>query len=239
MKKKKKKQRSNEDIDPPSLKLVTKIQKYMARSAADKLDGLLHKLRRSERKRLVSLENQLGESLLHQACRSGQESIVDILLKHGARTEGRDYGGNTPAHLAASAGHMDILMQLLQSNKPPDIDIMNDEGVSIQALADRALGMPTSITAPVRGRAAGHGPRDGSESEGGSDGSMEWRRKLREAESDAEGVVDGEHGLNEGGWGPEQGLGGHTPQEESEDAWADRMWAEMSRRRRAAADQAA
>ena len=39
---------------------------------------------------------------------------MDLLLAHGADVQAEDFKGNTPAHIAASHGHILLLTKLLQ-----------------------------------------------------------------------------------------------------------------------------
>lgn len=50
-----------------------------------------------------------GFSLLHWACKEGQQSIVDILLSRGCRHSPTNLGDDTPLHLAAAHNHRDIV----------------------------------------------------------------------------------------------------------------------------------
>lgn len=101
--------------------------------------------------------------------------------------------GNTPAHLAAQAGHLVAVTQLLQASQPPDIDeCVNNRGVSIRQAVEAALGVTAGqggdVTAGVsqlmQGRAGvAHYAADREEEE---DEEEAWRRRLREEASDDE-----------------------------------------------------
>lgn len=56
-----------------------------------------------------------GFSLLHWACKEGQQSIVDILLARGCRVSPTNLGDDTPLHLAAAHDHRDIVCAVCTS----------------------------------------------------------------------------------------------------------------------------
>lgn len=53
--------------------------------------------------------------ILGQACRHGHMPTVRLLLRRGADAGLGDVRGDTPAHLAARHGHLDLLAELLQA----------------------------------------------------------------------------------------------------------------------------
>jgi NF-kappa-B inhibitor-like protein 1 len=57
--------------------------------------------------------------LLLQACRHGHLAAARLLLRRGADAGLGDRRGDTPAHLAARHGHLDLLAALLQSGGAP------------------------------------------------------------------------------------------------------------------------
>jgi NF-kappa-B inhibitor-like protein 1 len=57
--------------------------------------------------------------LLLQACRHGHLAAARLLLRRGADAGLGDRRGDTPAHLAARHGHLDLLAALLQSGGHP------------------------------------------------------------------------------------------------------------------------
>ncbi|KAK1973600.1 ankyrin repeat-containing domain protein, partial [Colletotrichum cereale] len=59
-----------------------------------------------------------GRTALHRAVSSGNESIVDLLLRQGANASLQDESGKTPLHLAAECGRKEIVARLLE--KLPD-----------------------------------------------------------------------------------------------------------------------
>ncbi|XP_078492473.1 tonsoku-like protein [Ciona intestinalis] len=69
--------------------------------------------RRSKRA-LVSKQNCLGETGLHQACIGGDLKRVQLLIKQGHQVNPRDFCGWTPLHEASNHGHEDIVEYLLQ-----------------------------------------------------------------------------------------------------------------------------
>merc|ERR1719354_1143521 len=73
---------------------------------------------------------------MHIASSSGNDAIVRCLIKHGARTDIRDYRGNLPAHMASKyvldnfklyKSHQDLLKPLIKGF-PDGIDEKNDKG---------------------------------------------------------------------------------------------------------------
>ncbi len=77
--------------------------------------------------------------VLAQASRFGHLDVVDLLLEDGADTNVADRNGNLAAHIAAIRGHLHVLAALLQSRTPPNIDLANDQGVTVRDLAARAM----------------------------------------------------------------------------------------------------
>uniref|UniRef100_F6W3X7 Uncharacterized protein n=4 Tax=Ciona intestinalis TaxID=7719 RepID=F6W3X7_CIOIN len=69
--------------------------------------------RRSKRA-LISKQNCLGETGLHQACIGGDLKRVQLLIKQGHQVNPRDFCGWTPLHEASNHGHEDIVEYLLQ-----------------------------------------------------------------------------------------------------------------------------
>ncbi len=74
-----------------------------------------------------------------QACRHGHLDVVDLLLKHGGVVDAQDLQGNTPGHLAAKNKHLLVVSALLQSRRPPNLALRNDQGISLHSLVTAAL----------------------------------------------------------------------------------------------------
>ncbi|CAG0913637.1 unnamed protein product [Notodromas monacha] len=67
-----------------------------------------------------------GFSPLHWASWSGHGSIVDLLIKRGARVNATNRGDDTALHLAAAHGHRDVLHMLLRNKA--DVNAVNEHG---------------------------------------------------------------------------------------------------------------
>ncbi|XP_046565258.1 ankyrin repeat and KH domain-containing protein 1-like [Haliotis rubra] len=67
-----------------------------------------------------------GSLPLCEACRSGNEWAVDILLLSGADVNVRDKNKCTPVYIAASHGHKSILQKLL--DRKADVNVKNLQG---------------------------------------------------------------------------------------------------------------
>lgn len=51
---------------------------------------------------------QNHDSLLHIACKSGDDAVVALLIDHGIDLDATNKEGSTPLHIAAKYGHIDI-----------------------------------------------------------------------------------------------------------------------------------
>lgn len=65
----------------------------------------------------VIIKNDRGETLLHNAVESGHVKAAQILLKNGADFKIQDKEGNTPVHLAAKKGNVEMLSLFLDLDK--------------------------------------------------------------------------------------------------------------------------
>jgi ankyrin repeat protein len=63
----------------------------------------------------VNVQDNGGDTPLHDAARRGQKDIVELLLAKGADTNARDNSGRTPADEAVRRGHEEIV-KLLQKH---------------------------------------------------------------------------------------------------------------------------
>ena len=71
-----------------------------------------------------------GKSL-HQAVAAGNITEVEQMVKAGASLKGRDKDGNTPLHVAAAKGQVDMLKYLMAQ---PDVDVNVQESRGSTAL---------------------------------------------------------------------------------------------------------
>ncbi|PNH06427.1 hypothetical protein TSOC_007183 [Tetrabaena socialis] len=188
-----------------------------------------------------------------QACACGNTGAVALLLSHGARAAAVDAAGDAPAHLAARGGQLEALAEVMQAPDAPALDSRGSDGLLLKQAMARALGgalggggtgggAALRLQGPTGVGAAGGGA--GRQESGGEDGGEEdedeaqWRRRLREEYSDGEGADwgGGGGGGEDGSWaGWSDGAAARWAEAETEDAWADRLWSQMQRRRSAAA----
>lgn len=77
--------------------------------------------------------NAAGDTALIAAAAKGQESVVRLLLKHGANIEENDNGGRTPLLCAAWLGQTPIVELLLESGA--NLDAEDHSGLGAPALA--------------------------------------------------------------------------------------------------------
>ena len=71
-------------------------------------------------KRLLPLLSRLdGVYSVFEAARAGDETVLDKRLAEGSSVNERDEVGNTPMHVAASAGKVDMVIHLLQRGADP------------------------------------------------------------------------------------------------------------------------
>lgn len=72
---------------------------------------------------LVDLCDKNGRTALHYASCRGFEDCVTSLLDAKASPYQKDYLGKTPFHLAAAAGHVNVLKQLMPQDNEPLVDL--------------------------------------------------------------------------------------------------------------------
>jgi ankyrin repeat protein len=65
---------------------------------------------------MFTVQVQDGSTALFMAAQAGHYNIVDILIRHGARTDVSRADGATPLFKAAHKGHVDIVLLLLDNN---------------------------------------------------------------------------------------------------------------------------
>lgn len=140
---------------------------------------------------------------------------------------------------------MSCARSYLQGSNPPDIDSTNARGVSIRECVEHLLTAPSTGHGDGMSRAAA-AHEQASE---GEDEEEAWARRLREEASDDEGVCVGGGRWGRGGEAEEEsnawadwhnttacGSRNGGANGETEEEWADRMWAEMLGRRRRATE---
>uniref|UniRef100_A0AAQ5YPC5 CARD- and ANK-containing Inflammasome Adaptor Protein n=1 Tax=Amphiprion ocellaris TaxID=80972 RepID=A0AAQ5YPC5_AMPOC len=64
----------------------------------------------------INTVNTSNETLLHAAAEHGHLSIIQLLIRKGARLDLQDNAGHTALHKAASRGHTDIMRVLIKSH---------------------------------------------------------------------------------------------------------------------------
>ena len=88
----------------------------------------LSKLLRDERFGLAQVQDEDGVFLIHEAARAGQRQSCECLLQHGSPHAPRTaVQGETPAHLAAAAGHQELAEWL--SSTLPAVLFLDVDGV--------------------------------------------------------------------------------------------------------------
>ncbi|XP_062588305.1 ankyrin repeat domain-containing protein 50-like [Saccostrea cucullata] len=70
-----------------------------------------------------------GESLLHSACKSGYDIMVQFLLNKGININTRDTKGNSPLWYACSNGHEGTVKLLLTNGA--NVNLSNDKGFTV------------------------------------------------------------------------------------------------------------
>ena len=63
----------------------------------------------------VNAVNSLQESLLHVSAEHGHLSLLELLLRRGARLDLKDQEGRTPLHRAANRGHGEVVRALMKA----------------------------------------------------------------------------------------------------------------------------
>lgn len=99
--------------------------------------------------------NRDGWTPLHYAAAGGDNEIVRLLLKHGAKIDAlspRASGAYTPLMMAAREGHDSTALLLIDSGANPGLT--NSEGLTPAQLAERAG--KTQVAAAIAARAARH-----------------------------------------------------------------------------------
>jgi ankyrin repeat protein len=78
--------------------------------------------------------NYKGSTPLPRAPDMGSlDEVAQLLLDHGADVHARDKSGNTPLHLAATCGHLEVVRKLLKLNA--EVNSRDDEGSTPLLLA--------------------------------------------------------------------------------------------------------
>ncbi|KAL2826479.1 ankyrin repeat-containing domain protein [Aspergillus cavernicola] len=79
-----------------------------------------------------------GITPLHRAAQNGHETVVDLLLQHGARPNEVDYKAMTPLHHAAQRGHTEVISTVWRHicrGVPVDLDVAGRNGMTPLMLA--------------------------------------------------------------------------------------------------------
>lgn len=64
-----------------------------------------------------AMAHRVGRPLLHIAAEFGHAPIINLLIKdHKAHVNGKDEDGNTPLHIAALRGHLDVVKMLVEND---------------------------------------------------------------------------------------------------------------------------
>lgn len=82
---------------------------------ADTINAALSEDRSVARRRF-----RRGQSLLHQAARSGHRELAMMLIDHGADPNQKDVWGDTPLHMAARSGHQSTARSLVELGARPN-----------------------------------------------------------------------------------------------------------------------
>lgn len=80
------------------------------------------------------VRQKLSESLMHIACREGDEEVVKELLEQNFKMDLQDQAGNTPLHMACINGNLKILASVAEKSRN-SINLANKKGDSPLHLA--------------------------------------------------------------------------------------------------------
>lgn len=85
----------------------------------------------------INTVNSTNETLLHVAAEHGQLSVIELLIRKGARLDLRDNKGHTALHRASSKGHTDIVRALTKAGAPNyTLDVQNEKSQPAKVLVD-------------------------------------------------------------------------------------------------------
>ncbi|XP_071797298.1 NF-kappa-B inhibitor-like protein 1 [Asterias amurensis] len=176
-------------------------------------------LKRHHRFDLNVVTSRLQRTLLHVACASGDDAVLRVLLKHGARVDVQDIEGDTPLHLALQRvlhGHRhafeDLVIPILKSCPPNILDVANNRGHTCRQLLRDADQLQQESSEHLSQDSA-----EASEEELKRKEEAEWRARVQE-EWETAGMWE------ENTTWDEQGYNGQS--KESYDEWASRIASE-------------
>jgi ankyrin repeat protein len=102
---------------------AAKIHQYAVRGQSKKLSRFL-----AENRHVIdSIDNEMGETVLHAACRLGLRDMVLMLLVRGANINSGNRTGFTPLHVALQSGEDEIAVLLLKNGANTAIKPQNKE----------------------------------------------------------------------------------------------------------------
>ena len=71
----------------------------------------------------INVENENGETALHQAAFYGSEVALDWLLKQKAIVDKTTKYGETPLHFGCRAGHKQSVLMLLEAGASLEVEV--------------------------------------------------------------------------------------------------------------------
>ncbi|KAM7388513.1 hypothetical protein PAMP_024683 [Pampus punctatissimus] len=101
----------SEDHEPAQNKSESFIHTIVSDGEVALVDDLLNNTN-------INAINSSNETLLHVAAEYGHLSIIELLLRRGARLDLQDNNGHTALHRAASRGHNEIVSALIKAGTP-------------------------------------------------------------------------------------------------------------------------
>ena len=71
----------------------------------------------------IDVENENGETPLHQACLEGCVVAIQWLLKQSAQIDKTTRYGETPLHFACRSGHKEAVLLLLEAGADLEVEV--------------------------------------------------------------------------------------------------------------------